>query len=221
KENHNDKQIIISTHSSFVANKLGLQSLILLNVDDYTKKRKEFKISSLDPDTQNYFEKLSGYDTLRLILCKKAILVEGDSDELIVQKAYLKKSDKLPIEDGVDVISVRSLAFKRFLDIAKELKQPTVVVTDNDGKPKETIENNYKNYKDIKSIKLCFDEEVDKGTLKIGDKKFNYNTLEPKMLKANSLKVFNKIFDTKHTTDDEMHIYMKGNKTQCALKVFE
>ncbi len=31
KENYEDKQIIISTHSSFVSNKLGLDNLILLN----------------------------------------------------------------------------------------------------------------------------------------------------------------------------------------------
>ncbi|MBU1256312.1 AAA family ATPase, partial [Patescibacteria group bacterium] len=112
KDNHREKQILISTHSSFVANKLGLESLILLNIDEVNGKRKEFRITNLDSDTKNYFEKLSGYDTLRLILCKKAILVEGDSDELIVQKAYRNKHGKLPLENGVDVISVRSLAFK-------------------------------------------------------------------------------------------------------------
>jgi len=129
KTNHDEKQVIISTHSSFVANKLGLRSLILLNIDEQSKKRKELHIEHLSLDTQLYFEKLSGYDTLRLILCKKAILVEGDSDELIVQKAYQKQYGKLPIEDSVDVISVKSLAFKRFLDIAKELNQLTIVVT--------------------------------------------------------------------------------------------
>jgi len=41
-----------------------------------------------------------------MILCRKAILVEGPSDELIVQKAYSKQKDRLPIEDEVDVISV-------------------------------------------------------------------------------------------------------------------
>lgn len=53
----------------------------------------------------DFFKKISGYDTLRLILCKKAILVEGDSDELVVQKAYKSKNNnRLPIEDQIDVI---------------------------------------------------------------------------------------------------------------------
>lgn len=42
----------------------------------------------LTPDTYSYFKKLPGYDTLRLILAHRVILVEGPSDDLIVQHAY-------------------------------------------------------------------------------------------------------------------------------------
>jgi putative ATP-dependent endonuclease of OLD family len=129
KSGDNDKQIIISTHSSFVANKLGLKNLILLNNNETVK------LDDLQESTKSFFERLSGYDTLRLILCQKAILVEGDSDELIIQKAFrVNNSDKLPIESGVDVISVGT-SFLRFLEIAKKIKKPVVVVTDNDGNP--------------------------------------------------------------------------------------
>jgi len=106
KNTQNHKQIIITTHSSFVANKLGLESLIMINAE-VDSDRKTVRLNDLGPSTQIFFEKLSGFDTLRLILCKKAILVEGDSDELIVQKAYMLLNDnKLPIEDCIDVISV-------------------------------------------------------------------------------------------------------------------
>ena len=122
-----DKQILISTHSSFVANKLGLESLILLH------DKKTLRLKELSTETKNFFEKLSGYDTLRLLLCKKAILVEGDSDELIVQKAYmLNNKGKLPIENGIDVISVGT-SFLRFLEIADKMNKKVAVVTDNDG----------------------------------------------------------------------------------------
>src|SRR4029078_9805537 len=88
-EANKEKQIIVSTHSSFVANKLGLDNLILINNDETTNLRHETRFKSLNPSTKDFFEKLPGYDTLRLLLCKKVILVEGDSDELIVQKAYM------------------------------------------------------------------------------------------------------------------------------------
>jgi len=222
KDKNEEKQIIISTHSSFVANKLGLKNLILLNVDSNSYLRKHIRFNDLE--SENYFERLSGYDTLRLILCEKAILVEGDSDELIIQKAYITKHNAgLPIENRIDVISVGT-AFLRFLEIAEKIEKPVAVVTDNDGdvdglkkKYDKYIGDNKKEF-----IQICFDDIEDIGDLKIGknEKPFNYNTLEPKLLKSNSLDKFNLIFGTEYKSVDEMHKYMKANKTECALKIF-
>jgi putative ATP-dependent endonuclease of OLD family len=217
KEHSKDKQIIISTHNSFVANKLGLDNLILLN------DSKTIRLNDLKSETKSFFEKISGYDTLRLILCKKAILVEGDSDELVLQKAYmLENNGKLPIEDGIDVISVGT-SFLRFLEIAEKINKPVVVVTDNDGDV-EAVHEKYENYLGDKAkphIKICFDSTVDTGDLMLGTKPFNYNTLEPKMLKVNDLQNFNKILETGFDRHDDLHKYMKQNKTECALKVFD
>ena len=217
KEHYKDKQIILSTHNSFVANKLGLDNLILLN------DSKTIRLDGLKLETKSFFEKISGYDTLRLILCKKAILVEGDSDELVLQKAYmLENSGKLPIGDGIDVISVGT-SFLRFLEIAEKINTPVVVVTDNDGDV-DAVHKKYENYLGGKAkphIKICFDSTVDTGDLIVGAKPFNYNTLEPKMLNVNDLPDFNKILETSFDRLDELHKYMKQNKTECALKVFD
>lgn len=218
-----EKQVIMSTHCSFIANKLELTNLILLN------KNRTMRFDSIHKETKNFFKKLPGYDTLRLLLCNKAILVEGDSDELIVQKAYkTTHSEKLPIEDGIDVISVGT-TFIRFLEIAEKLGTKVVVVTDNDGDIAQ-IKKKYSKYLNDKTgnIAICFDECVDTGELKIGKKEdtpFNYNTLEPKLLKANgdekALPKFNKIFGKHYKNLDDMHKYMKSHKTECALKIFE
>lgn len=198
---------------------MGLGSIILLH------DQKTIRFDELSVDTKSFFEKLSGYDTLRLLLCKKAILVEGDSDELIVQKVYMSQNQgRLPIEDGVDVISVGT-SFLRFLEIAKKINKSVIVVTDNDGDV-QALRDKYSDYlsqdattKDF--IKICFDEVVDKGDLKIGDKPFNYNTLEPKMLKENSLEKFNAILGIDCKTIDDLHKHMKLYKTDCALKIFD
>ncbi len=217
KSDSESKQIIVSTHSSFVANKLGLDSLILIN------ELKTIKLTDLENETYEFFQKLAGYDTLRLLLAEKAILVEGDSDELVVQKAYMMNNEnKLPIEDSIDVISVGT-SFLRFLEIANKIDKQTVVVTDTDWSLK-ALERKYSDYigenkKD--NILISYDSEIDSGDLTIGDKPFNYNTLEPKLLKENSLELFNQIFDTSHETIDGMHKYMKNNKTECALAIFE
>ena len=219
KEHSKDKQIIISTHNSFVANKLGLDNLILLN------DSKTIRLNDLKSETKSFFEKISGYDTLRLILCKKAILVEGDSDELVLQKAYMLENDgKLPIEDGIDVISLGT-SFLNFLEIAERIKKPVVVVIDNDDNV-EGINKKFEKYLGDKAnshIKICFDSTVDTGNLMLGEKQkpFNYNTLEPKMLKANDLQKLNKILGTDFDQCDDLHKYMKRNKTECALKIFD
>lgn len=212
---YEDKQIIISTHSSFVANKLGLTNLILL------KNHSVLKIDELK--SADFFQKISGYDTLRLLLCKKAILVEGDSDELVVQKAYMMSHDgKLPIQDGIDIISVGT-SFLRFLEMADKLNIEVSVVTDNDGDV-IALERKYNDYlganrKD--NVRICYDSVIDTGDLKIGEKSFNYNTLEPKIVKSNSLELLNDILGTEYDDIDALHKYMKKNKTECALKIFD
>lgn len=217
KNNYGNKQIIISTHSSFVSNKLGLDNLILLN------NQKIITFENLE--SKEYFEKISGYDTLRLILSEKAILVEGDSDELVIQRAYMDLNEgKLPIEDGIEVISVGT-SFLRFLEIAEHLDIPVTVVTDNDG-DLEAINKKYANYLEPnkkENIEICFDNEVHSGNLKIGknNRAYNYNTLEPLLLNANSLEILNKAFETKFSSGDKLRLHMRNNKTECALKIFK
>ena len=213
------KQIFITTHSSFVANKLNLENLILLNANGYTKFKK------LSGETFNFFMKKPGYDTLRFLLCEKAILVEGDADELVVQKAYLNKHNKLPIEDEVDVISVGT-SFLRFLEIADLIKKNTIVVTDNDGDI-EALEKKYENYlgkNEKEYVKVVYDKSthIEQGSLiaKNGGK-FNYDTLEPCLLRANDLKTLNEILDLSKESDDDLIKYMVSNKTECALKIFD
>lgn len=208
------KQILITTHSSFVANKLGLESLILLN------NKETLRLKDLSSGTNEFFSKVSGYDTLRLLLCKKAILVEGDSDELVVQRYYLDSKKRLPIEDEVDVISVGT-SFLRFLEISGKIKKPTVVMTDNDGDV-EALKKKYSEYLGEKypHITISFDSVIDTGDLKVGGKDFNYNTLEPKIVKENGLEVMNSILETNHTNLEDLYSYMKSHKTDCALKIF-
>ncbi len=200
-----DRQVVLTTHSAFVLNKLGLHCLRLISRDGKTTT-----LSRLIPDTQDYFMKLPGYDTLRMILSKRCILVEGPSDELIVQRAYKDLHEKLPLEDGIDVISVGALAFKRFLEIAALLGLRVSVITDNDGDV-AALKTKYSEYLDGKcpAIEISYD---DNETCK---------TLEPQLLKTNSLDLLNKILNTKHKTDEKLLAYMNRNKTDCALKFFE
>jgi putative ATP-dependent endonuclease of the OLD family len=201
--NAGTRQILITTHSSFVLNKLGVESVLLFQRGD------GIRLTDLkDKSTQDYFMKLPGHDTLRLILAKRSILVEGPSDELIVQRAYAKKHGRMPLEDGVDVISVNSLAFKRFLEIAVLLKKPTDVVTDNDESV-AALEAKYADYLGSDIVSIHYDD--DEGA----------KTLEPQLLKKNGLATINAVLGQSFSDKASALAYMGRHKADVALKFFE
>ncbi len=86
----------------------------------------------------------------------------------------------MPIEAGVDVISVSSLAFKRFLEIADILNTKVDVVTDNDGDV-DRLQQKYADYLKHEHIAVQYDPDE------------NARTLEPQLLKANDRAVLNDI----------------------------
>lgn len=200
--NIGSRQLIITTHSSFVLNKLGIEHVLLFNGSS------AITLNDLPEGTYKYFMKLPGHDTLRMVLSNRVIFVEGPSDELIVLKAYFQAWGKMPLEDGVEVITVNSLAFKRFLDIAKILKIRTHVITDNDGNV-AALKAKYEGYEGIDNITFCYDND-EKAV-----------TLEPQLLKKNGRETLNKILGTNFPTDELLLSYMLKNKTEVALKIFD
>jgi predicted ATP-binding protein involved in virulence len=189
-ERRGDRQLIITTHSSFVMNKLGIESVLLFS------RGKAVNLDALPEDTRDYFLKLPGYDTLRLILAKRAILVEGPSDELIVQKAFYDRHGRLPLEAGVDVIAVGALAFKRFLQIATLLDTSVGVVTDNDGDTSK-LKSKYADYLNIPHINLYYDDDEEA------------HSLEEQLLKANGLEAANRIVGKNFHNESELLSYMR------------
>lgn len=210
-ERGSEKQKFISTHSSFVANKLGLGNLVLCG-DGIMRS-----LSDLNEADIKYFKRLPGYNTLRVLLSSCPILVEGPTDELLFNAAYLNKHNKLPIEDGIDIIVVDSLAFKRYLDVAKLIKKRTVVITDNDGDI-EKLHHKYKGYLDNPLFKFCIEKDP------------NLHTLEPSMIHANmengTIKnlaqvVYGKEQISEDVLTDKLETYMTGHKSLWSMRVLE
>lgn len=206
------KQIFIATHSSYVANKLDLKNLFLVNEGS----AKAF--SKLDKDTVNYFKKLPGYNTLRVVLAEKVILVEGPTDELILQRAYMDMKGHLPIKDGIDIIVVDSLAFKKYCAIAVMIGKQISIVTDND--------------ENIKGLKERYSDYIDNPLTRFFyEKNETFNTLEPSVLNANceddgipTEKFKNVVYKkskNKKLSFEEMSSFMQKNKTEWAMRVFD
>lgn len=163
---NSNNQVFITTHSSYVLNKLSLNNLCLIS-NNY------LRLAKIDPKTAKTLQRLPGYDTLRIVLSKKVILVEGPSDELILKKKYLEDNGKLPEEDGIDIIVVRGIGFKHYLQIAKHIGTQVNVVKDNDGSYKTNIEDYSKSF-ELPNISF-FSEMDDK-----------LKSLEPSLIEVNA-----------------------------------
>lgn len=122
-----DQQLFVTTHSSSVLNRLGLEALQFLGPTS------PVKLSELSPDTVAYFKKLPGFDTLRIVLANRIVLVEGPSDEIIFERVFTDLYGKRPMAAGIDVMSMRGLSLARGLELCERLGKSVAAIRDNDG----------------------------------------------------------------------------------------
>lgn len=195
------QQLFVTTHSSFVLNRLGLGSLLLMG------RGEAHKIPGLNPDTVSYFQKLPGYDTLRIALANKIVLVEGPSDEIIFERIFKDIYRKSPMECGIDVLSMRGLSLKHCLELCAALDKTVAALRDNDGIDLAELRDQ------VQEWLLIGQRELFIGKLENGQ------TLEPQLLHFNGEAVLRKILDIDARAD--LSKWMKREKTEGALRIAE
>ncbi|WP_457789604.1 ATP-dependent nuclease [Pseudomonas sp. PL-6] len=196
-----DRQLFISTHSAYVLNRLGLSSLLLLH------RGKASHIKALDPDTVSYFQKLAGFNTLRMVLAHKLVLVEGPSDEILFERFFRDLYGKRPMELGIDVMSMHGLTLKRCLELCAAIDRPVAVLRDNDDQDPEVL-------RDPVTDLL----EASKRELFIGAKEAG-RTLEPQLMACNSEETLRKILGV--TDRANLDKWLSREKTEAALLIAE
>lgn len=195
-----EQQLFVSTHSSFVLNRLGVDTLVLLHDGVATK------LTGLDPSTVAYFRKLSGYDTLRLVLADKAALVEGPSDAILLERAFRDATGNDPGDVGVDIISMGGLTFRRALELCASLSRQAVALHDNDGRTVEEVMSGLNDYLDDQRVLLVSDPAHGK-------------TLEAQMIASNDADRLGSVLDLRG--DAVLATWMTNNKTEAALRIFD
>jgi putative ATP-dependent endonuclease of the OLD family len=162
--NANKKQIFVATHSSLICTRLNLQKAIILSEAEPSTP---LSLKDLPADTAKFFMKAPDNNILELALCKKAILVEGDAEFILMEALYKKHAAGGSLDrDGVHVISVDGTSFKRYFDLAKVLKIKVAAVRDNDGAYQEKCVDNYVDY-NLPTIKVFADQNDKRSTFEI------------------------------------------------------
>jgi putative ATP-dependent endonuclease of OLD family len=197
-----DQQLFVSTHSSYVLNRLGVDRLLFLSHSGVTR------LGELDDDTVRYFRRLSGYDTLRLVLAEKVVLVEGPSDAIVFERCFRDAVGVSPIEHGIDVVSMNGLTFKRALALCKALGRPVVALRDNDGHdPAELLEDLGDLVESPRRVMLVSDPSAGR-------------TLEPQLVSANDEAVLRAALGLGPRVHD-VESWMTRNKAEAALLIHD
>ncbi|WP_208491250.1 ATP-dependent nuclease [Paraburkholderia tropica] len=193
------QQLFITTHSTFVLNRLGLDSILLLSNGEASK------ITALDPDTVSYFQRLPGYDTLRMALAKKIVLVEGPSDEIVFERFFGDMFGKRPMELGIDVISMQGLSLSRCLEFCAALDKPVAAMRDNDGVAPAELRTRVEKWL-----------KTDKRELFIGEVTHG-RTLEPQLVHHNGESTMRAVLGITDAAD--LSTWMTREKTEVAIRI--
>lgn len=193
------QQLFVATHSSFVINRLGLDGLHLLG------GAQPLRLTDLDPGTVAYFRKLPGYDTLRMVLARKVVLVEGPSDEIIFERIFRDKYKKRPMQLGIDVISMRGLSLGRCLELCAVLDKTVAAIRDNDGVDPDELRTPLQGWL-VDGRRKLFVGPVDHG-----------RTLEPQLIHYNDESLLRRILDITDCAD--LETWMSREKTEAAIRI--
>ena len=124
------KQLFVATHSSFIATRLNLRKVLILSEENPSRPA---SLKNLSLGTAEFFMKAPDNNVLELALCKKAILVEGDAEFILMEALYMSSAPGCSLDaDGIHLISVDGTSFKRYLELAKLLGIKVAAIRDND-----------------------------------------------------------------------------------------
>lgn len=206
-----DTQVIITTHSSFVANKMDLDNLVVLTKEGDGIINSKNLQNGLKDKEYKYFFKSTDFATLRLILCKAAILVEGPTDEMICTY-YMRQTQRELFHNGIELMTVGGVSFGHFVELAKDLNIRVAVIRDKDTYNLDYYKRLYLGDSNLNNISIFIDNQC--------------TTIEPAFVAANKekLQLLGETVRTKrieNETIDSLTKFMTNHKTEWAYRILK
>ena len=157
-------QLFVTTHSSMISTRLEINNLLIMHQES---AKSPIMLSDLSEDTARYFAKTPPASIVEYVLARKALLVEGPTEYMLMEKFYQACTGATPEEDEVHVIDVRGLSFKRYLEISKLTGSKVAVITDNDSDYQKNCIEKYAGFAGDSNIGVFFDDDNTMRTFEI------------------------------------------------------
>lgn len=162
--NTQNGQLFITTHNSLISTRLELNNLLILHIDG---NEHPIMLKDLSEETAKYFVKSPPASIVEFALARKAILVEGPSEYMLMDYFYNSVAGHRPEEDSVHIIDIRGLSFKRYLEISKLTGSKVAVITDNDKDFQKNCIDKYTDYSSDPNISIFYDNDNAKYTFEV------------------------------------------------------
>ncbi|MBI9083967.1 MAG: AAA family ATPase [Desulfobacterales bacterium] len=192
-------QSVLSTHNPSVINKLKINNVVVFTGDN------AISLSTAGQELQDYLRKRPNFDILKLLFAERVVLVEGPSDEMLINAFLSKKNNSL---NNIEVISIGQKGYRTFLDIWLQLNKGNAskkigVVRDFDNQPQAQMDHDK------------YDQENDNITVRT-TKQY---TLEDDFVRAgDNCKKLSVLFDVADSFE-AVSEHMKNEKTDEMLNV--
>lgn len=157
-------QLFITTHNSLISTRLELKNILIMNE---VCGNNPTTLSDLTSETAKYFMKAPPANVIEFVLSQKSILVEGPSEYMLFERFYEVETGNKPEVDNVQIIDLRGLSFKRYLEISCLTMAKVAVITDNDGDKQQHCIDKYNEYIDKDNIKVFYEEDNLKNTFEV------------------------------------------------------
>lgn len=155
-QNDQSGQLFITTHNSLISTRLELRNLLIMHEG---AEDKPISLRDLSEGTAKYFMKAPVANIIEFTISNKAILVEGPSEYMLFERFYETIAGHKPETDGVHIIDVRGLSFKRYLEIAQLLRSKVAIVTDNDRDKQKHCIDKYSDFSEDENIRICYEAD--------------------------------------------------------------
>jgi predicted ATP-dependent endonuclease of OLD family len=107
-------QVIMTSHNPKVINKLKLNNVIVLTNNG------SVSFQDIEDGLVKYLSKRPNFDILKLLFSRKTILVEGPTEEMLINSLLSKEKNYL---SDIEVIAVGHKGFRKYLDIWLKLNK--------------------------------------------------------------------------------------------------